>query len=147
LTLVLCAAGLMAAHVRAWRRARNEPMEPKERDYRRRQYRRRMQSSAMLGLAGVGILLAQVLPRPWNFFALCGVLLLVCWLILLAVVDMLATKFYFGRVRQRYLLEEVKLEAELRRAELLRRNGHSRRRRKKRKPGPGDRGQGGAAET
>jgi len=92
-------------------------------------------------------LLAQLLPRPWGFFALCGVLLLVFWVILLAVVDMLATKFYYGRVRQRYLLEEVKLEAELRRAQLLRRNGHARGKKKKRKPRSGDRGQGGTGET
>ena len=84
--LVLCASsgGLIVWHVRAWKRLQAAEIEPRERDFRRRQYRRRMQTSAMLGVLGVAILVGQLLML-WVvsqlFLAIYwgGVLLLLLW--------------------------------------------------------------------
>jgi predicted lipid-binding transport protein (Tim44 family) len=138
LFLLLCAAGLMVSHVRTWRRVQSQQPEAAERDYHRRQFRRRMQTSAMLGVLAVGILLGRLLmsfgaPPLVIFLYWTGVILLVLWLALLAVADMLATKHYFGRLRQDYLIEQAKLQAEVRRIQAARRNGKGK---AKRRPPP-----------
>ena len=118
----------MTSHVRTWRRVRQRGLEADDYDYRRRQYRRRMQTSAMLGLLAVAILVGQLAAlriesRIFVFVYWGGVLLVVGWVGLLAVVDMLATKHHFGRLRQTYLVEQAKLQAELRRIRAARGNG------------------------
>ena len=128
--LLLCAAGLMASHVRSWRNVlrQRQGLDSREFDYRRRQFRRRMQTSAMLGLLAVAMLVGQLLkwlrlPPLAIFVFWAGVLLLVAWLALLAVADIVATKHYFGRLRRDYLIEHAKLQAELRRIQRVRGNG------------------------
>ena len=130
LFLLICAAGLMASHVRTWRRfqQRREQLNPREFDYRRRQFRRRMQSTAMLAILAVALLAGHWITaqhvRPLVFSVYWGsVLLVVLWVGLLAVVDMIATKHYFARLRQDCVIEEAKLQAELRRIVAGRGNG------------------------
>lgn len=118
----------MTSHVRTWRRLRQQELGPDDYDYRRRQYRRRMQTSAMLGLLAVAILVGQLIALRIESRVLLlsywgGVLLVVGWVGLLAVVDMLATKHHFSRLRQGYLVEQAKLQAELRRIRAARGNG------------------------
>jgi hypothetical protein len=126
--LLLAAAGLMVAHVRAWRAFREQELDAEEFDYRRRQFRRRMQTSAMLGLLAAALLAGYVLG-PWmgaGWFSLAfwgAVLGGVGWVLLLAAVDVWATKHHFGRLRHRCLVEQAKLEAEVRRIQALRGNG------------------------
>jgi hypothetical protein len=55
-----------------------------------------------------------------------GVLLVLLWISLMAVLDVLATQFYFSRRRQNYLVEQAKLRAELRRIQVSG-NGHAKR--------------------
>ena len=93
LFLLICAAGLMASHVRTWRRfqQRREQLNPREFDYRRRQFRRRMQSTAMLAILAVALLAGHWITadrvRPLVFSVYWGsVLLVVLWVGLLAVV-------------------------------------------------------------
>lgn len=131
--LLLCAAGLMASHVRSWRNLLRQRQGPdsSEFDYRRRQFRRRMQTSAMLGILAVALLVGQLIKRlplpPLAVFVFWGgVLLLVAWLALLAVADIVATKHYFGKLRRDFLIEQAKLQAELRRIQQLRGNGRAR---------------------
>ena len=125
--LILFGAGQIFLHIRTWREARRVDMDTKERDYRWRQFRRRIQTSAMLVLLGVALPVGQwIAGPPWVILTYWGaVVLLVLWLALLALADMIATKYYFGRVRQHYMLEEVKLQAELRRLQGVQRNGHT----------------------
>ena len=52
-----------------------------------------------------------------------SLLLVVALVVLLAVVDLWATKHYFGRLRQGYAIEQAKLQAELRRIQRVRGNG------------------------
>ena len=103
-------------------------MDDAERDYHRRQFRRRMQSSGMLGVLAVGIFLGQWIAevaRPAIVFIFWGgVALVVVWVALLAVADIVATKHHYGRLRQGVLIEQAKLQAQLRRMQEARRNGH-----------------------
>jgi hypothetical protein len=126
--LVACAAGLMVWHVGAWRAAGRGQWDAAEHDYRRRQFRRRMQTSAMLGVAGAAIFVGQLLV-PWAGSALFtvlfwgGTVLLLLWIALLAVADIVATKYHFGRLRHDNLVEQARLQAEIRRLQAARRNG------------------------
>ena len=132
LLLILAAACFVRWHVRAWRAlaARARGMDPAELDFRRRQLRRRTQTSGMLGLVGIAMLVGRLLivwrAHPTLILLFWGgVVLLVLWLGLLAVADMVATRYYFGRLRQSYLVEQARLRAQLRRMEKTRGNGRA----------------------
>lgn len=124
--LLASAVGLMVWHVQVWRRVQNRELEKAEQDYRRIQFRRRMQTTAILGLIAVALPIGVLVMRPWpkiGVFFWGGVLLLVVWVTLLAMADVVATAHHYGRLRQKVVLEEVKLQAELYRVQGLRRNG------------------------
>ena len=132
LLLVLVAAWLMNSHARTWQRVwrRRKELEPNELDYRRRQFRRRVQTSAIVGLIGIGILAAQLISllpvsRVLVVIVWGVVMLLAIWLGLLAVADMIATRHYFRRLKQSYLVQEACLQAELRRLQRTRGNGQA----------------------
>jgi hypothetical protein len=122
------AAGLMAWHVRVWRRAQRQELDDRELDHHYRQYRRRMQTSALLGLLAVAILVGSFITGPPLVVTIfwIGALLVACWVVLLAMADVLATKFHFGRLKANYLVEQAKLQAELRRLQSARSNGETR---------------------
>ncbi len=128
LFLLAVSAWLMISHLRSWRRHQGQDLDAEDFDYRRRQFRRRMQTGAMLGILavalGVGQPLTEWLHSAWFFVAFwIGVLLVVCWVALLAVVDVWATKHHFGRLQHRWLVEQAKLESEVRRIQSVRGNG------------------------
>ena len=132
LLVLLATAGLISSHLRTWRLVQQNAtqLQPSELDYRRRQFRRRMQTSAMLGLVGIGVLAGRLLivfrsPPLVVLIFWSGVVLLVVWLGLLAVADMISTRYYFGRLRQDYLVEEARLQVELRRLKRSGGNGQS----------------------
>jgi hypothetical protein len=98
---------------------RARELDPEEVDFRRRQARRRIQTSAMLGLVGIGMLIGRLLivwraPPTLILLFWGGVVLLVLWLAVLAVADMVATRYYFSRLREKYLVEQARLQAQLR---------------------------------
>lgn len=131
LVLLVAAAGLMVWHVRAWRHAQGtaDDADAKDRQYRWRQFRRRMQTSAMLALLAVGLLVGNwitletvhvvVFTVYWG-----GAVFLVLWITLLAVADMISTTHHFGRIRQSHLVERATLEAEARRIQASRSGGN-----------------------
>ena len=131
LLLLLAAAGLMVSHVRSWRVFQRQDLDAEEFDYRRRQFRRRMQTSAMLGILAVvmfaGQTLAEWLESPMSSVILWLVVLLgVCWIALLAVVDIWATQHHYRRLQDKCLIEQAKLQVELRRLQALQGNGKGR---------------------
>jgi len=132
--LLVCAIALIFSHIRAWRRVREQDCPPKELDYHRRQFRRRMQTSVMLGLLAVALFVGQLLTGPPLFMVLfwAALLLLIVWMGLLAAADIMATRQHFGRLRHEHLLEQAKLQAELRRIQSARSNGKA----KHKKPRP-----------
>ncbi len=120
LAVLLVALGLIWWHVSAWQAWQRLAVAPRERDYRRRQFRRRMQTSTMLGILAVGIFLGRWLlefsiPPLWQGIYWSGLVFLLLWMGLLAGVDAIATRLHFGRMRQDCLLEQTRLQAELRR--------------------------------
>jgi len=127
--LLLAALVMLYSHVRSWRNFRQlENADPKEWDYRHRQYRRRMQTSALLALVAVALVVGQVLTwwlkLPWftaSYWLV--VILLVCWMGLLGIADILATKHYYGQLRHHCLVEQAKLRAELNRTKSREGNG------------------------
>jgi ABC-type xylose transport system permease subunit len=131
LALSATAAGLTVSHVCSWRRfaASADAADANERNYRRRQFRRRIQTSSLLGLLALAIIAghwASCPPwRPWAFAFYWGlVVTVVAWVALLALVDLVSTRLYFGRVQERYRLEELRLKAELDRLRRVGNNGH-----------------------
>ncbi len=119
--LVPVAAAMIVWHLREWQHWQQVGLDAVDLDYRRRQFQRRMQTSAMLGLLGLMMAVGQVLTgwleSPW--FTICfwsATLLLVAWLILLALVDIWATRRHFGRLQRDIFLHRLALEAAQRRA-------------------------------
>jgi len=114
--LIVVSLLLLWQNFRSYQAQRKQPSE-RERNFAFRQFRRRWQTSAMIGMVGLALLIGQFLPRiPW----LVGlywivVLLIVIWILLLAIVDMLHTRFHFGRMRNDQKAEHDRLNAELRR--------------------------------
>jgi hypothetical protein len=125
--LLLAAVGLMISHVRSWRTFQKESLEAEDFDYRRRQFRRRMQTSAMLALLAVALLVGYALPVWLGPAAVTAywivVMAVACWVALLAAVDIWATRHHFARLRHHSLVEQTKLQAELRRIQAVRGNG------------------------
>ena len=128
LILFICTLAWMVSHLLSWREVKQRGLEGDELNFRWRQFRRRMQTSAMLGILAVALLVGPFLTEPpgWVLAFWGGVVLLVIWVILLALVDVWATKYHFGRVRQTYLAEQAKLQAELHRIRAVRGNGKAR---------------------
>lgn len=130
LLLMAVSAGLTVWHAKTWHAAQAEPLEPADRDFRRRQFRRRMQTSGMVGVVGVAIFLGTVLT-PWvasplfAFVYWAAVLLLLVWLVLLALADLLASRFHFSRMRSQNVVEQAKLRAEARKFQGVEGNGKS----------------------
>ena len=130
-TLSATAAGLMVSHVRCWQRfeASGDAADPRQRGYRRRQLRRRVETSALLGVLAVALVAGHWATsppwRPWAFAFYWGmVLTVVAWVALLALADLVSTRLYFSRLRERYRLEETRLKAELERLRRTGNNGH-----------------------
>jgi hypothetical protein len=128
LALLAAAVWLIVSHLRSWREFQQEKYDAEDFEYRRRQFRRRMQTSAMLGILAVAVLVGYVLTwwlRSGWFTGVywIAVLGLVCWIALLALVDVWATKYHFGRLRDHCMIEQAKLKVELHRLQSIRGNG------------------------
>ena len=133
LFLLLVAVGLMILHYRTWSLAQKQELDGDAQKYRRRQFRRRMQTSALMGVLAVALFVGRLIIGPplvgpkWLvvvFWA--GVMLVLGCVFLLALLDIWATKYHFGRLRQTYQIEQTKLKAELRRIQATRGNGRAR---------------------
>lgn len=125
--LLIVVGILIYTHVRTWRAAQQEVSDSDDLDYYRRQFRRRMQASAMLGIVAVAMVVGVAIPHKempslfvFYWFAVIG---LVVWIGLLAVADMLATRYHVSRLMHGRMVENIRLEAELRRG---RREHHER---------------------
>lgn len=128
LLLLSCALAMVYMHLRSWSAAQKDPNEAAHLEYRRRQYRRRMQTSIMLGVLAlaIGIGPALKLSPLWLTIYWTGVLAFTVWVGVLALVDIWATRHHFNRLRDRYAIEQARLEAEARRIKQRRSGGKSR---------------------
>ncbi|MBN1588882.1 MAG: hypothetical protein JW888_05150 [Pirellulales bacterium] len=129
--ILLSAIGMSWWHLRVRRGHRRQDLSPAQYDHYRRQFRRRIQISAMLGILALTLAVESLIDaQPMIEILLgAGMLLLVLWIVLLALVDALASRAHFGRLRSDYIVEQAKLQAEahrLRGTSSLNGNGRSR---------------------
>ena len=125
LAIVVLAAGLMVWHLQAWQNAKLAGLDPQERAFRFRQFRRRMQISVMVGLIGIGSAVGQwLMIKPYRLLAIdygpmtilfvwLVIVVLAAWVIALALVDVWATRVYFGRIRHELFLKQTTLKTKL----------------------------------
>ena len=126
--LLLAALALMYWHVSSWRKAQTSDLAADELDFYRRQFRRRIQTSTLLGMLAIMLFLGELLnlwiaSRLFFIIYWAAALVFVAWVCLLAAADIWATQYHFGQQRQKCLLEQAKLHAEVRRVQAIRGNG------------------------
>jgi hypothetical protein len=127
--LIVAAVVMIVQHVRTWHQALgDESADDRERRFRRSQFRRRLQISGLLGMLGMGIVGGHFLRSPplaaWKIAVYWGLMLvLALWLILLAMIDAMVTRFYFGSAQQKNFSEQSRLRVQLRRIQEEHRSG------------------------
>ena len=111
--LIVLGLVLIAWHMAAYRRTQHIAETP-DGDFNRRQFRRRTQASVMIVILGVAIFCGQLVQsKLWGIYYWVAVLLIVFWMGLLALADIVATQYHYGRQRDRDRLNLAKLKAEL----------------------------------
>jgi hypothetical protein len=108
---------LLDWHRRSWRLVpADSSLTTNERRYALSQYRRRTQASAIIGVLGVAVGLAPVVPhRPWPMAIYLASLSGACLaIVVLAAIDAWSTRQYYTRLRDQNLAEQVKLVGDLR---------------------------------
>lgn len=112
--LVLISGGFVWHHLAAWEAARCHPENLKAIEFARRQFRRRMQASLMVGFVGLAIA-GALLIHDTLLIAMywVGILLVVIWILLLAIMDALSSFTFLKQQRKRHLVEQAELQAEL----------------------------------
>lgn len=107
---------LIDSHRRAWREARDSSTLP-ERDKRfaGAMFLRRMLASGTIGGIGVGIALWPLVPRvPLAMAVYLAMLLAACaWIMLLAMLDVWATRRHYRRLRTEHRAKQLRLAGEM----------------------------------
>ena len=105
---------LISHHLRSWRRARVGQSDAQQLHFAWRQCRRRLQSSGMLALVSLGLLVwPLVTGKTPRVFLLGGMVLLLLWIVLLALADVLHTQQHYRRIHRHYEAGEAELKAQL----------------------------------
>ncbi|MEZ6064179.1 MAG: hypothetical protein R3B90_00385 [Planctomycetaceae bacterium] len=117
--LVLLGGWFLRMHLAAWRApAADHTLGDTERRHYRRQFWRRMQASSLIALIGLLLPAGDQLLRPERvsqamaavFWLL--VLALTCWVLLLAIVDIIATRSHSQITLSRIQQKQMALNAE-----------------------------------
>ena len=107
---------LLDWHRRSWRNAQHDAaLSDRDRRFALAQYRRRTQASAIIGVLGAAIGVGPVVPRTplWMTAYLVSLIGACACILLLALVDLLASQQNFRRVRSEQMTAEAKLAREL----------------------------------
>ncbi|MGE3241640.1 MAG: hypothetical protein AB7I57_11265 [Pirellulales bacterium] len=116
LALLGISGWLIDSHRRNWREAlSSNKIGDREKRFAGAMYRRRMLASSTIGATGAAIALWPVIPpRPMAITLYLAALLAACaWIMLLALVDFVATRHYYRRLRQEQLAKQVELAVEM----------------------------------
>jgi hypothetical protein len=116
--LLAVSSVLMLMNWRSWKSFQCAEQLETEHDYRRRQFRRRMQASGMIGVIGIALFMGDTLIAWFDdpvvtVLFWCLVVIITLWIILLAMVDIWATRRYLDRICEDNLMEQTRLHAEL----------------------------------
>lgn len=109
---------LLDTHRRAWRAAQEDTsLTERDRRFAQAQYRRRNQASAIIGGLGAAIAVKPLVPmEPWPLLLYMLILLGACGCILvLAAIDVWATRQNYARLRAEHMAAQLKLVREMRR--------------------------------
>lgn len=107
---------LIDSHRRSWRDARDSASLPdRDKRFAQSMYRRRMLASGMIGGIGAAIGLGPLVPRePLAMAFYLAVLLAACvWILLLAMLDIWATRRHYQRVRMEHLTKQLQLTVDM----------------------------------
>jgi hypothetical protein len=115
IALIFLATALVARHVKHWKNVKSdEKINASEKLFARRQCRRRVQSSAMLGLLPIGILVEPWIEPPMGKLALgLSMLMLLGWLLILVGVDFVLAHFHYRRLHQQCLSQQIQLHQDV----------------------------------
>jgi hypothetical protein len=116
LLLIGLSGVLLDSHRRKWQAAQTNPgLTDRDLRFERAQYRRRMQASGIVGALGAAIGIGPLVPHD-PLIMLIYILSLVgacCCILLVALLDVLATRQNYARLRSEQLAAQVKLAREL----------------------------------
>ena len=107
---------LIDAHLRTWREARESAtLADRDKRFAQSMFRRRMVASAMIGGIGAAIGVGPIVPRePLALAFYLATLLAGCvWILLLAMLDIWATRRHYQRVRTEQLSKQLQLTVEM----------------------------------
>ena len=118
LTLLGLSGLLIDSHRHSWREARaSAALSERDRRFARSMYLRRMQASGMIGVMGAAIgiwPMVQGHQQPWRLALYTAILLAACaWIMLLAMLDVWATRRHYQRVRSEQLAKQLQLTVEM----------------------------------
>ena len=87
--LIALSAVLLALHWQTWQGHSRETMDPKRERFLRTQLRRRTQASALIGIVGLSLTLADRIPRTAGAMSayLFGLVFMACWMLWIALAD------------------------------------------------------------
>ncbi len=113
---MLLSAALIHAHRREWRvepQRSSADRPPAQQAWVR--FRRRVQASGMIGVLGVLISCFPLVPTTYLAVTiyLLALMLLVCWLMLLAIGDAIATRTHYRRLREKQWEAEARFASQL----------------------------------
>ena len=122
--IIVIAGALLFSHWREGKRlGSSEPAEPgtSQQDWRYRwaRVKRRKQSSFLIGLLGVVLIVDAFLQQIgaaalWKILVITLAVVLTFWIAILAFADILATQRHFSQLRQQLFHEEARFLAQLR---------------------------------
>ena len=117
LGLFVVALLLMRQQLKAKRLFQSEPSEemtPLESRFSDSQFRRRIQCSALLAALAVGMIAESWITGLVVRVSVGAIMLVVLgWMILLALLDIIATTTHYRRMSNRYQNEQIRLEAKV----------------------------------
>jgi hypothetical protein len=107
---------LIDSHRRTWRDARESTtLADRDKRFAQSMFRRRMLASGMIGGIGAAIGVGPIVPRePLAMAAYLAMLLAACtWILLLAMLDIWATRRHYQQVRMEQLSKQLQLTVEM----------------------------------
>ena len=107
---------LLDWHRRSWRNAQHDPtLSDRDRRFALAQYRRRMQASTIIGVLGAAIGVGPLVPRTplWMVAYLASLIGACACIMLLGLLDLLASQQNVRRLRSEQMTAEAKLAREL----------------------------------
>jgi hypothetical protein len=116
LLLIGLSGAMLDSHRRSWQAAQvDTKLSERDRRFARSQYRRRTQASSIIGVLGAAIAIWPLIPRePWILLLYLASMAGACLaIVLLAAVDVVATRQNYARLRSEQLAAQVKLAREL----------------------------------